>query len=219
MFKVGDKVVFGRSHGEQTAGTVVKVNSTTVVVAQDEVRGQTRIRAEGTKWKVPFALCRLANGAALAPAPFALMAPAAKPFKAGDTVSFAARGTTFTGTVVSVNTKTVSVNTPQGNWRVGPGLLTKVNGASSAPTTPDKFAALNPFVKDKRPDDVIMADILNCYCGLSPENLFMDGEASRAQAMARKRSLEAKLNGLFYEIGRKVSEDAAYAWDRTKRAA
>lgn len=218
MFKVGDKVVFGRSHGEQTAGTVIKVNSTTVVVAQDEVRGQTRIRAEGTKWKVPFSLCRLANGATPAPAPFTLTAPVPKPFKAGDTVSFAARGKTLTGTVVSVNAKTVSVNTPQGNWRVGPNLLTKVSG-SSAPTAPDKFAAINPFIKDKRPDDAIMADILNCYCGLSPENLWMDGEASRAQAMARKRILEAKLNGLCYEIGYKVSEDAAYAWDRAKRAA
>lgn len=57
-FKIGDKVLFGRTHGEQTLGTVVKVNSTTVVVAQDETRGMQRIRQAGTKWKVPFHLVR-----------------------------------------------------------------------------------------------------------------------------------------------------------------
>ena len=61
MFKVGDKVIFGRTHGEQTHGTVVKVNPTTVIVAQDEVRGTFRTRDVGTKWKVPFNLVRLAS--------------------------------------------------------------------------------------------------------------------------------------------------------------
>lgn len=64
MFKVGDKVIFGRTHGEQTNGTVVKVNPTTVIVAQDEVRGTFRTRDVGTKWKVPFNLVRLAEGPA-----------------------------------------------------------------------------------------------------------------------------------------------------------
>ena len=63
-FKTGDKVIFGRTHGEQTLGTVVKVNRTTVIVAQDEERGVNRVRSVGTKWKVPLNLCRLASGPA-----------------------------------------------------------------------------------------------------------------------------------------------------------
>lgn len=80
MFKVGDKVVFGRTHGEQTNGTVVKVNRTTVLVAQDEVRGVYRTRDVGTKWKVPFSLCKLASAptAANTVAPVAPVAPKAK---------------------------------------------------------------------------------------------------------------------------------------------
>jgi len=77
MFKVGDKVVFGRTHGEQTNGTVVKVNRTTVIVAQDEERGMYRTRSVGTKWKVPFNLCRLASGSAANTN--AVVAPVAKP--------------------------------------------------------------------------------------------------------------------------------------------
>jgi len=76
MFKVGDKVIFGRTHGEQTRGTVVKVNRTTVLVAQDEDRGVYRTREVGTKWKVPFSLCRLA-GAESVSTP-AVVAPKAK---------------------------------------------------------------------------------------------------------------------------------------------
>jgi len=77
MFKAGDKVIFGRTHGEQTRGTVVKVNRTTVLVEQDEERGVNRVRSVGTKWKVPFNLCRLVNGPA-ANTNAVVAAPAAK---------------------------------------------------------------------------------------------------------------------------------------------
>jgi len=84
MFKVGDKVIFGRTHGEQTHGTVVKVNPTTVIVAQDEVRGTFRTRDVGTKWKVPFNLVRLADGPAVAVATPA--APVVKPRRSEDQI-------------------------------------------------------------------------------------------------------------------------------------
>jgi hypothetical protein len=60
--KVGDKILFGRTHGEKTLGTVMKVNRKTVAVRQDESRGTMRDYKVGTKWKVPFTLCYPANG-------------------------------------------------------------------------------------------------------------------------------------------------------------
>jgi len=55
-FKRGDKVIFGRRSGEQTRGTVVKVNAKSIKVRQDEARGTMRNYPVGTVWKVAPAL-------------------------------------------------------------------------------------------------------------------------------------------------------------------
>ena len=68
-FQVGDKVIFGRGNGEQTLGTVVKVNRVKLKVRQDESRGTMKSYPVGTIWTVPPSLLRKANGTA---------APAAK---------------------------------------------------------------------------------------------------------------------------------------------
>lgn len=65
--KVGDKVVFGRSHGEQTLGTVLKVNAKSIQVRQDESRGTMRSYPIGSKWKVPPSLCRKVEGGQVTP--------------------------------------------------------------------------------------------------------------------------------------------------------
>ena len=67
---VGDKVHFGRTHGEKTLGEVVKVNPTTVKVKQLEARGTMRDYPVGTIWKVPHKLCSPVGG---------VSAPAATP--------------------------------------------------------------------------------------------------------------------------------------------
>lgn len=134
---VGMKVWFGRSHGEQTLGTVQKVNRQTVAVRQDEARGTMRTYPVGTIWKVPHNLCRVADQ-----------------------------------------------NTVQ----------------TAAPAAP----------KAARPEAQIMREIQNCYCSLSPENLYCDGERSRTAAMRVARSLNAQLKSLFKELGREVSEDESY---------
>ena len=61
--KVGDKVYFGRNHGEQTLGEVVKVNRVKVKVRQLESRGTQRDYAVGTVWTVPVSLLRRADDA------------------------------------------------------------------------------------------------------------------------------------------------------------
>ncbi len=55
--KAGDKVLFGRSHGEQTLGEVVRVNRAKIKVKQLESRGTMRSYPVGALWNVPPALC------------------------------------------------------------------------------------------------------------------------------------------------------------------
>lgn len=57
--KPGMVILFGRAHGEQTLGEVVKVNPTTVKVKQLESRGTLKDHPIGTIWKVPFIFCYL----------------------------------------------------------------------------------------------------------------------------------------------------------------
>ena len=59
--KQGDRVMFGRTHGEQTLGEIVKVNRTRVHVRQLEGRGIYRNYPAGTVWVVPFRLCSKAG--------------------------------------------------------------------------------------------------------------------------------------------------------------
>lgn len=57
-FSVGDKVVFGRSNGEQTEGLVVKINRKRVKIRQIGSRGTKKNHKDGTVWNVPFSLVR-----------------------------------------------------------------------------------------------------------------------------------------------------------------
>ena len=197
MFKVGDKVIFGRVNGEQTLGTVVKINAARCKVRQDDERGTARIRPAGTIWTVPFSLMRLADGTAPAPVK---MAPAQVSFRLGDKVSFDARGKTHTGHVTRISVKTISVDAGTGMWRVSPGMLRMADAAAA--------------VAVKRPDGAIMSDILDTYMRLSPENLSCDGERSSSQRRRRGAELATKLIALFAEIGRRVSEEEACRWPK-----
>jgi hypothetical protein len=61
-FKVGDPVVFGRTHGEKTHGVIFKVNGKTLVIEQTEARGTTKVRTGAVKWRVAASLVRHADG-------------------------------------------------------------------------------------------------------------------------------------------------------------
>lgn len=60
--KVGMKVWFGRENGEQTLGTIEKINRETVKVRQEEARGTMRAYPVGTIWKVAMKFCRPVEG-------------------------------------------------------------------------------------------------------------------------------------------------------------
>lgn len=68
----------------------------------------------------------------------------------------------------------------------------------------------------KRTEDEIMHDLLNVFCGLSPENLTCDGEASNDHVVSQSRKLFAQLAVLEKELGRKVDESEVYRWEYKK---
>jgi hypothetical protein len=131
------------------------------------------------------------------------------------------------GEVVKVNRTTVQVRQlesrgsmrsyPVGTiWKVPFRLCTPADAgaassASSAPVTP-------PAAGPKRPDAVVMREIVQTYSSLSPECLFADGERSRTEAARYAAHYRAKLRDLFREVGHTVSEDEAYRWHDAQRA-
>ena len=211
-FAVGDLVLFGRDSGEKTLGKIKKVNPTRYKVEQLESRGTFRTYRVGTIWTVPEELMVPAPGQSAATpvveppvapwAPFHQKKPEVKTlnFKVGDVVTF--RGpysTQIVATVEKVNVATLKAKEASGKtWRVHPALCTPHTGVA-------------PVAAPKRDVKDIYHDILSCYAALSPENLYCDGECSRAQAMARGRTIKARLKALETEMGRKISEDEAYS--------
>lgn len=196
-YKVGDKVIFGRNQGEQTEGTVVKVNRTKLKVRQDESRGTMRSYPVGTIWTVPPSLCRKVGAGAPVGTPLVTPKPTTTTLKVGQTVTFegfdwAARSKgTVTGIVTLVNAQSYEVYGPQG---------TRNLDASQVQAAP------------KRPFDEVKGIIQGVYAGLSPENLTCDGELPRAQVQRRSAELRRALKALFIEAGREVLESEAYGF-------
>ena len=56
MFKVGDKVMFGRPNGEQTLGRIEKVNQKTYKIKTLESRGTRSQYVVGSRWRVTKSL-------------------------------------------------------------------------------------------------------------------------------------------------------------------
>lgn len=75
-----------------------------------------------------------------------------------------------------------------------------------------KFTIAQVGTAPHREDDIIMKDIYSAYMHLQPEVLSGDGEAPRSSVDREQRRLNAQLRKLFSEIGRTVSEDAAFDW-------
>jgi hypothetical protein len=69
--RVGQRVMFGRKHGEQTMGVIVKVNPKKFKVKQLESRGGFRDYPVGTVWTVPAILCGLVDPAGVVMPPIA----------------------------------------------------------------------------------------------------------------------------------------------------
>lgn len=105
-------------------------------------------------------------------------------------------------------------NRPAGTtWNVDYSLL------ESAMNDPMPATAVNKLEYNVfSPDNPFLDLVLNCYCGLSPENLSCDGEASVAHQRAMKAKLERQLRGLQMALGYDVTEEQIYAWDEARRS-
>ena len=186
-FKVNDKVLFGRSRGEQTHGTVLGIGRTgKLKVRQDEARGT---RPVGTVWTVPQSLCRPAGSDA---------PPAQRPkghLLVGQTVEYQdfvwEKG--GLGTVLGVVTH-VTLNGAEvfGNGRTIVLQRDSVKGV------------------DRRPLDAVKDEAACVYGHLSPECLSCDGERPRAQVEVRRGQLHRALRALFIEAGREITESEAF---------
>lgn len=66
-------------------------------------------------------------------------------------------------------------------------------------------------MRGSRPESEVLADILGLYGDMSPENLTCDGELPLSQVRAKLGRIRRDLEGLFVELGRRVSETEAYA--------
>jgi len=207
---IGQQVYFGRTAGEKTLGTVLKINGASIKVRQDEARGGKPV---GTEWRVHPSLVYPLDGAKVAvpaapPATFPTRAPARSAgWNVGDRASFTGKdGRAVTGTVTRVNEKTVTIeqcDDGSRGYRVPPAML-RAGGAAKATQTASAAARCD--------DDAVMRDIHNAYIAMSPENLICDGELTRAQVATRRAAVNRRLADLQAELGRRVSEDEAWAW-------
>ena len=90
--RVGQKVLFGRKHGEQTPGVIVKVNPKKFKVRQLEARGAFVDHPVGTVWTVPASLCTLID-------PTAPLMPMLAPVRRKRTLQNAGLGQQWNGQV------------------------------------------------------------------------------------------------------------------------
>lgn len=137
-----------------------------------------------------------------------------------------ANGEKTLGEIVKINSKNFKVKTLEGRgtqrsyrvgsvWTVPPALCTPADDGRPSHIT----RRPTPIpVKTGRTEKEIMSEISGIYCGLSPENLYCDGEISRSAAMRKYRSYQRQLKALFRELGREVSEYESYEYFRTQRA-
>lgn len=175
------------ARGMVIMGTVETVNIKTVTVRRDGGRGE--------KWRVPPTMLRRTDAAA---------------------------GTTAIETARFTDGQRVEVRPLFGTeWPVG--TVRGFDVVSQWYTVFVEGRTVRVPEKDIRPfagtrtKDQIMSDFATAYCGLSPENLWCDGEASKAHVRSRSAQLNRWLRELAAEFGRMVDEGESIQWQMAKQ--
>lgn len=136
--------------------------------------------------------------------------------------TFTYQGRTFTLKGIDVKRKKYPILVDM----VGRGLiLLPLASVRQAMSTPISAAALSSLAPERKKQKIlseiesgaIMRKIVDCYGRLSPENLTCDGELSARQTRHRRRDINKELEGLFAQLGRKVSETEAWDWYEKNR--
>lgn len=129
------------------------------------------------------------------------------------------------GEVIKMNPTKAKVQTLEGRgngrgsgagalWNVPYSMMTPADATEAASIAKP---ALEYNVFQPREDKLIIQAILEVYGNLSPENLSCDGEASMAHMNRVRSECNRKLKGLFAALGRTVTEEEAYEWDRQRQ--
>ncbi len=63
-----------------------------------------------------------------------------------------------------------------------------------------------------RPESVVIDELRDVECALSPENLTGDGEFSRSEVKMRSRQLRSKRQMLVIELGREPTSKELYGY-------
>lgn len=182
--KVGMRVVFGRDRGQQSTGTVTKVNRTRAKVQVDSPRGS---RTTAGVWNVPFSLLRPEGVSEETPK-----------YRVGQAIKVPAynygrsREELISGVVVKAVGGFYEVLLATGRTKLAP-------YADAQPCPP-------------RSEEEIMGSIRQMYSSLSPENLSCDGELTATQTARRARKYRRCLRALETELGRRVGEMEAYGY-------
>ena len=130
-------------------------------------------------------------------------------FRVGDLVQFGRpNGEQTEGRVIRVNAASITIEQTEARgvsrireagakWRVHPSLVRPVSSgsgpaASAAPVAP----------KAARSEADLLAALRRIEASLSPENLYWDGERSRAEARRAEARLMADRRALVAELGR-----------------
>lgn len=125
-------------------------------------------------------------------------------FRIGDLVTFGRpNGEQTEGRVVRVNAASVTIEQTEqrgvtrvreagAKWRVHPSLVRLVSNAGSTAAAP----------KATRSEADLIAALRRIENALSPENLFWDGERSRAEARRAESRLMAERSVVVAELGR-----------------
>ena len=151
--------------------------------------------------------------------------------KVGMKVHFGrANGEKTLGEVIKMNPQKAKVRTleERGNgrgsgagalWNVPYSMMTpaEVDGAAPSPVMVRRTLDYNVF--QPREDILILQAICVVYDNLSPENLSCDGEATVSHMNQVRSECNRKLKGLFAALGRTVTEEEAYEWDRQRQEA
>lgn len=131
-------------------------------------------------------------------------------FRVGDVVEFGRpNGEKTEGRVIRVNAASVTIEQTEARgqtrireagakWRVHPSLVRLVSSspaASAAPVAP----------KAARSEADLIAALRRIEASLSPENLYCDGERSRAEARKVAARLNTERKALVAELGREPS--------------
>lgn len=128
-------------------------------------------------------------------------------FRVGDPVQFGRpNGEQTEGRVVRVNAASITIEQTEQRgsrrvreagtkWRVHPSLVRLISNESTAPAAP----------KAKRSEADLLAALRRIEASLSPENLYCDGERSRAEARKVAARLKAERKALVAELGREPS--------------